>query len=274
MATVQPLDNSHGPNNATTDETTQDDKDHSTATSRLVFETVLDLVGYFEDMLRTCIQHHNTRQSQERVKDRQTGDLRFMKLFQTFMPRKEARIMFLDFVSNPKHLPLTQVLFGSPPYMFLELNDGWALRAGGLAIGRINMTYKDELSRICPNSSQFGYALWEDQHRREYSYKDTDQGDTMRGWLPPLLKVQSQLFLQLIVRIPTRQSIGTRKRPRAIETNDNSTQAQQFPHVNDVLHLVPTRLLREFVNHRLEDEYVVTVNNIRTSLKTGLIRVQ
>jgi hypothetical protein len=77
----------------------------------------------------------------------------------------QRRNLFLHMANNRKMWPRIRPLFGAPPYNFLMPNDAWALRAGGFAKSRLNMTYDN--SRAA-NVSQFGAGQYEDQHGRSY----------------------------------------------------------------------------------------------------------
>ena len=219
--------------------------------------------------------------------------MRFMNLFRTLLTRDDMRMIFLGFVSNSKNLPLVQGLFGAPPYTFLAEGDGWAMRAGGLALGRVHLTYDHDLSRLCPNYMQFGYALWTDEWGRHYTIVDRTRGDSTREWLAPLSSVSSgsvDSTCELVIRLPKYSTRVGRKRTRTEDDDDGDdrhdrdttlhdvrlmqTHARRFPMVGDVLNLKSTSTLRTFASEHVMQQCSITVRSVRARESTALLWVK
>ena len=68
------------------------------------------------------------------------GDAAARRLFAGALPPQVQRRLFLKFCSNPAFWPRIRTLVGPPPFTFLRAEDEGAVRAGGIAKGRVRLS--------------------------------------------------------------------------------------------------------------------------------------
>lgn len=157
------------------------------------------------------------------------GDSEARKAIATLLPDPFIRELFLSLVRDHKNWPRMRPLFGTPPYHFLRPEDAGLIRAGGLAVGRTNMTY--ERANETAAYSQFGAGHLVDSHLREYKVvllhvaSDSDMLPCNVELVPP----QRELYMN--VRVPKR----SRSEKLAILHDVTKRRSALFPAVGEVL---------------------------------------
>ena len=116
---------------------------------------------------------------------------------------RQRRKLFLSVANNMSAWPRLRSLFGAPPYNFLLPQDAGALRAGGFAKARANMTYDGARAA---NTAQFGPGQFEDQHTREYRVIPRDDNE-----FTPIGSTFFDSDVQLVLQVKVKKRSRTEK---------------------------------------------------------------
>ena len=157
---------------------------------------------YCEDLVQTQLAAASAEAPEPNTPMR--GDTAARLAILLLLNDRQQRRLFLNVANRSSAWPRLRPLFGAPPYNFLLPQDAGALRAGGFARARANMTYEE--SRTA-NVAQFGPGQFEDQHTREYRVVPRGDDDT--------LPIGSGFFdseNHLVLQVKVKKHAGVKKR--------------------------------------------------------------
>jgi hypothetical protein len=179
-------------------------------------QTVGDAVELVNELVRAQVSNASGR-------ERAPGDRTVRGLFLLLLPPARQRDVFLSVARKSNSWPRLRHLFGAPPYPFLQAGEAALLRAGGLAVGRVNMAFE---SSTIDSWQTFGSGQMVDAALRKY--KLLQSGDASNP-LPGVDLIESGDEFPLTVKIPRQ-----RRRQAAVP----------FPSLGEVVRVSETPQLR------------------------------
>lgn len=193
------------------------------------------------------------------------GDVLVRNVMYTLLSDWSQRRIYMHFVTQTNALPRIRHLFGAPPYHFLDDGEGGALRAGGFALGRKNMSY-DGVGLTCPYT-QFGYGQFVDADGRLYRVLERVQ---KRADDPLPHTFENSRDSRIVMQVRLKR---LRRSLKLVALKQNPKRVT-FPTVGERLTLTVTRQLKRIVSIRenldTESELALIVTNITVGNKSGL----
>lgn len=181
------------------------------------------------------------------------GDAAARRQFLGLLPPEQQRRVFLAFAKKPAFWPRIRTLVGSPPFGFLRPEDEGAVRAGGVAKGRVRLTKET-------TSANSFVAQFVDEHERDY------QALVARGNLGTLAFVALANGHETVVDVRIRKRTRTQREQMLRE---GEREKLTFPAVGSRLSLTPNALTRDSVGSA--DVVVKRLQPLDSSLMARLV---
>ena len=162
------------------------------------------------------------------------GDGDVKKAFWLLLDSSNQRTLFLKLCKNQLFWPRVKSCIGSPPFSFLRPQDNDVLRAGGITIGRANMSSFTGVS----SSNEIGLGQFSDSSERRFKIVADDSNE--KNKLPHLRALGAKRVV-VDVKLPRMKKID---RFKILKSSNGRHPSVTFPRVGERLELAPNASLR------------------------------